>query len=246
MKLVVTQPNYLPWLGYFAQLNACDHLVVLDDVQFARREWQNRNKIVNRDGKVSFVTLPIRKAPRSTNINEIRVSEDFKFDQHLDKFASYYRFDRHNDPRSLLLSSILDNSILDSSPTLSVLNTSIFQKISSLAGINFSLSFSSQLFSTNDDIEKQTPTERILSICQKLGADVYLSSPGAKHYMDKELFKFYDSSIQVLWQKFTHKPYARGLGNQPFVPYLSIVDYICNSDLSSLKIYLAACHDESF
>ena len=244
MKIVITQPNYLPWLGYFAQINSCDQFVVLDDVQFARREWQNRNRIINREGKISFLTLPIKKAPRSTKINEIRVAEGFDFKQHLAVISDFYQLKERNSEMAAVLASILDNSLLDSSINLSCLNTHIFEKICNLAGIKPVILYSSQVYPIlgNDNLE--TPTERLLNICKQLGADVYLSSPGAKQYMQSELYKFQDCSIEVLWQNFCHKSYGQSISGKPFMPFMSIIDYICNSDIASLRSYLEACHFE--
>ena len=90
MKVVITQPNYLPWLGYFAQLQASDVWVVLDDVQYSRREWQNRNRIVGPYINPSYLSLPIKKAPRCSLINEIHISSDFKPSDHLSLISTFY------------------------------------------------------------------------------------------------------------------------------------------------------------
>lgn len=244
MKIAITQPNYLPWLGYFAQLNACDHLVVLDDVQFARREWQNRNRIINRQGLVSFLTLPTRKAPRSSRINEMCVSKDFSFVKHLNLISAYYRlFDGKNDTLKFL-ESLLDDNLLQASANLSILNTSLFCQISSHAQICFDISFSSQICPVSFSQDSITPTERLLEICKKLDARTYLSSFGARHYMEEELFKFRDSSVEIVWQKFNHRPYISSTLSHNFVSHMSVVDYICNSSLSTLKEYVQNCHYE--
>ena len=50
MRLSILQPSYLPWLGFFDQMIRADTFVFLDDVQFTRRDWRNRNKIRTREG----------------------------------------------------------------------------------------------------------------------------------------------------------------------------------------------------
>ena len=59
-KVAIHQPNYLPWLGYFAKIKKCDIFVFLDDVQFSKNSWQNRVHIKSPNGK-QFLTQPLNK-----------------------------------------------------------------------------------------------------------------------------------------------------------------------------------------
>ena len=58
--LAISQPTYLPWLGYFALINASKKIIFLDDVQLNSRSWQQRNRIINND-KISYLTVPVKK-----------------------------------------------------------------------------------------------------------------------------------------------------------------------------------------
>ena len=84
MIILITQPTFLPWLGYFDQIRIADKVVFLDSVQFARRSWQNRNRIINQTGDEVMITLPLKKAPRDTIIKNIEVSKSFN----LEKFSN--------------------------------------------------------------------------------------------------------------------------------------------------------------
>ena len=46
MIVLITQPTFLPWIGYFDQMRLADIIVFLDSVQYERRGWHNRNRIV--------------------------------------------------------------------------------------------------------------------------------------------------------------------------------------------------------
>ena len=59
-RLVVLQPSYLPWIGYFEQMTRSDQFIFLDDVQFTRRDWRNRNKIRTKDGW-AWLTVPVEQ-----------------------------------------------------------------------------------------------------------------------------------------------------------------------------------------
>ena len=58
MIVAVHQPQYLPWLGYFHKIDRADHFVLLDNVQFKKNEWQNRNKIKTAQGW-QWLTVPV-------------------------------------------------------------------------------------------------------------------------------------------------------------------------------------------
>ena len=47
MRVGIIQSNYIPWRGYFDFIDDVDLFIYLDDVQFTKRDWRNRNKIKN-------------------------------------------------------------------------------------------------------------------------------------------------------------------------------------------------------
>ena len=96
--VVVTQPTYLPWLGYFEQLARADVFVFLDTVQFARRSWQSRNRLKDSRDQSFWLTVPVTKQPRETALRDIRIHATENWaDSHLSSLqyhlgkAPYYR-----------------------------------------------------------------------------------------------------------------------------------------------------------
>ena len=70
-KVVIHQPEYLPWINLFIKMSLCEKFVFLDNVQYARRSFQNRN-IINANNQLSYITVPIEYSDRDTLINEIK------------------------------------------------------------------------------------------------------------------------------------------------------------------------------
>ena len=58
MRITILQPSYLPWLGYFEQMSRSDKFVLLDDVQYTRRDWRNRNRVRVKKGW-AWLTVPV-------------------------------------------------------------------------------------------------------------------------------------------------------------------------------------------
>ena len=79
MKATILQPNYIPWIGYFELIKHTDVFVFLDDVQFTKRDWRNRNYI-NLNNKKYLLSIPvITKGRFNQKINEVKFfSQNFK------------------------------------------------------------------------------------------------------------------------------------------------------------------------
>jgi hypothetical protein len=74
--VVVLQPGYLPWLGFFDQMRRCDIFVYYDDVQFDKNGWRNRNRIKTAQGPL-WLTVPVRQAGRAgQRIDEVEIECD--------------------------------------------------------------------------------------------------------------------------------------------------------------------------
>ena len=75
MKVAISQSNYLPWRGYFDQINFVDHFVRYDEVQYTRRDWRNRNRIKTSQG-LTWITVPVvTKGLFSQRVDETQVSD---------------------------------------------------------------------------------------------------------------------------------------------------------------------------
>ena len=81
MKIAITQPTFLPWQGYFALISHVDEVVFLDDVQFEKRSWQQRNKIKFLEKEIILTVPVISKNKFHQRINEVNI----------DSKASYIR-----------------------------------------------------------------------------------------------------------------------------------------------------------
>jgi hypothetical protein len=73
MRVTILQPSYLPWLGFFEQMSRSDKFVLLDDVQYTRRDWRNRNRIRVDEGWI-WLTVPVlQKNKFAQNLLETRI-----------------------------------------------------------------------------------------------------------------------------------------------------------------------------
>ncbi|WP_212934372.1 WbqC family protein [Robertmurraya siralis] len=217
------QPTYLPWLGYFHMIAKVDLFVFLDDVQFSKRSWQQRNKIaVNSSEK--YLTIPVKnKGLREQNINEVRIDNDSKWqNQHIQLIKySYSKYPFFNDIERILshynyrkeyLSDFTINLIVD---------------IAEQFGLSTPIIKSSELPVCGKR------SEYLYEICKYVNASEYLSAAGSREYIEQEGI-FEDKEIMINYHQSEPYKYVQ-YGTNSFIPYLSVIDYIANQGFSSFS-----------
>lgn len=221
------QPNYLPWAGLFNLVANVDQFVFLDDVQFTKRTWQQRNRILM-NGRETMLTVPVQVKGRfSQLINEVCIDNSRPWTRkHLGTLESAYA--RH--PHAATALELL-NDCLNPVPGMLVdNNTRIIKAIATALGLTPTFLFSSDLNVSG------AKSARLLQICQELGADTYLSANGSRGYIEEEGI-FGESEVTVRYQNFVPQPYPQA-GVTEFVPYLSMVDVLANLGTDGAREYV--------
>jgi hypothetical protein len=217
MRAVVLQPTYLPWIGYFGMIDIADTFVFYDDVQFSVQSWQQRNKIKSANGNWIWLSVPIvRKFGQ--NINEVRINNttNWKKKHWASIYQSYTKAPCFNE-----YEEEIERIFQIEWEYLSDLNISLIKKLSELLGIRIPEFIKS---SESGDITGQK-TDRLLLVLEKIGADEYISGPGAKGYIDIDGFK--EKGMKLYWYEFQHPVYPQIRGE--FIPYLSAIDLLFNT-----------------
>lgn len=223
MKVAIHQPQYLPWVGYFDKIDQVDCFVLLDDVQFKKNEWQNRNRIKTATGW-QWLTVPVLQRS-SQRICEVRINPTVPWARkHLQALTSNYGsapfFDLHR--------PFFEEVYAREWTLLLDLNMATITYLAEALGIRAKLVLASSL-PVPPECEA---TDRLVAICQAVGGDTYLSGVGGRGYLDHTRFE--EAGIQVLFQAFRTSPYPQRFGT--FVPDLSIVDLLFNCNGDSLHI----------
>ena len=88
----IIQPGYIPWLGFFDLLKLADVFVIYDDVQFDRRGWRNRNRILSPNGKPHWLTIPVEKKGNYNQlIKDVKIVDENWAKNHLETIRHFYR-----------------------------------------------------------------------------------------------------------------------------------------------------------
>ena len=218
--MIVTnhQPQFLPYLGFFHKVANADVLVLLDDVQFMDRHFQQRNVIKMQTGSL-LLTVPVAKQ-RFQLIQHVQIAPVHNWRR---KMWSTIQTSYGAAPHFKALAPELRAIILEGAHThLLALDIDLMQWAFRVLGITVPIRLSSELGlpKTNG------PNEHHIAICRAVGADTYLSGPGGREYMDLALFE--QAKIAVQFQSYTMKPYPQQFPQHGFIPNLAVVDALFN------------------
>lgn len=212
----IMQPTYLPWLGYFDLLDQADVFVILDSVQFAKRSWQQRNRIKTSNGELVLTVPVLTKGRRDQRIDEVLIEPSARFgSQHLGSIRAAYskapQFTAQFPP-------IRD--LLEAPPArLADLNLSLVDHFRRFLGIETPLVRSSTLAVSGSKVDL------LIAICKEAGAARYLSPLGSKVYIDENNL-FAANGIELAYHNYRHPVYRQLFGG--FLPYMSILDLVMN------------------
>jgi len=226
MRVAISQPTYLPWLGYFDLIDQVDRFVLLDNVQFEKQSWQQRNQIKSATG-LQWLTVPVEFRGRlSQQIREVQIRDGSFGKDHLRAVELAYRrtpfFEEHYPVLAAYLQSVRDGSLLLD------LNLELLKWLLKTMGISTPLFLASQI-----SVEGKR-TELLVALCRNLGGDTYLSAPGSAVYLLNEIGIMSQAGIEVLFHGYAHPEYKQRF--PPFVPYASALDLLFNEGPRSLEI----------
>jgi hypothetical protein len=222
MRVTIHQPEHLPWLGLFHKINMVDVYVVLDNVQFRKNYFQNRNKIRTKMGWC-WLTVPV-KIKFGQLIDEVLI--DNRNDRWKKKYWDTIYFSYKSQPFFNIYADTLRHIIYNDYERIEDLN---FVLINTL--LNF-LAIKTKIVKASDLDVKGKGTSLLLDICLKTGATTYISGISGKEYLTVE--DFAKSGIEVAYQEFHHPIYTQI--SEPFVPCMSAVDLLFQYGEKSLEI----------
>lgn len=226
MIVTIHQPQYLPWLGYFDKADRAEVFILLDDVQFKKNEWQNRNKIRTSQGW-QWLTVPVLH-DFGQKINEVRINNK------IDWKKSHFKALQMNYSKAPFYHQYIAEFELIYKKDWEFLvdiNVYFIERMLEFLGMKTKIVLSSQ-FKVMEDA-----TQRLVELCRKYKATTYISGKDGQKYMDDKLFK--ESNIQIVTQDYRHPVYSQQWNNESekgFLSHMSIVDVLFNHGPDSLKI----------
>ncbi len=213
MRAAIMQPYIFPYIGYFQLIKASDIFVLYDNIQFTKKGWINRNRILV-NGEPEYISFPLKKDSDFLNVDQRYLAESFVTDKvkMLRKIENAYRKAPHFQGVTPIVRDILDY------PETNLFKY-IFHSLKIICeylGIQTEIIASSNVNADHDLKGKS----RVLAICEALHADEYLNPIGGTELYDKE--EFIKTGVTLGFVKPAEIQYPQ-FGKEQ-VPYLSIID----------------------
>jgi len=225
--VVITQPTYLPWLGYFEQMARADKFIFLDSVQFERRSWQCRNRLKDAREEPFWLTVPLQAQPQSTLIQDIRISTDQPHwrKKHLVSLQTCFA----HAPFFPAVFPAFQQWLEADQAMLAELNIAGIKMTAELLGLRPQFLRASQLGVNG------RRSELLVNLCRAVGATHYYSALGSKSYLEEVLFT--EHQISVAFQTWEHPAYTQS--GITFVSHLAAVDALMNLGPAATRALLS-------
>jgi hypothetical protein len=219
MRCAIGQPTFLPWIGWFDLVDQSDVMIILDDVQFSKQSWQQRNRVRTANG-LEFLSVPVKTAGRLyQRIIDCRIADDRFVKKTVGTLQANYSRAPFFSETFAELAHILTFGA--STASLLELNCELILWMAKKLDVTTSMIRASALAAPG------RRGEHVAAICECVGADTYISPPGAEAYLNEDRNAFDRRGIAITIHVFDHPEYPQCF--VPFMPYASALDLIFNA-----------------
>jgi hypothetical protein len=233
MKIAVMQPYFLPYLGYWQLITAANKFVFFDVVQYNRKSWMNRNRIIHPDNTTGyqFVSVPISKHVKGTQVSNVKINNSVKWkEEFFGKLTIYKHLGAKN--YSVLL-ALFSDILSKKHDSLLELTIQITGAICHLLSVEFDYEIASELSFDKATVEE--PGDWALNITKSLNGTEYINPYGGFHLFDEGKYKSHGIKLSFLKPKL--KAYSQ-IPKRSFVEGLSILDILMFNDLSEVLSFI--------
>lgn len=223
-RIAIVQSSYIPWKGYFDLIRSVDEFILLDDVQFTRRDWRTRNRIKTQHGP-AWLTIPVlNKGRYLQTIQDTVVADDRWKSKHWATLRASYARSPFFDHYAPTLAGLYDTPVPEE--RLSTINHRFILALCECLGITTPVTWST------DYGASEGKNERLLELCRKAGATDYLSGPNAQGYLDEAMFA--RAGVSVAFADYSGYPeYPQP--HPPFDHHVSVVDLLFSRGPDALQ-----------
>ncbi len=220
--VAIMQPYFLPYIGYFQLIEAVDVFVVYDNIKYTKKGWINRNRLLQ-NGKDVMFSLPLKKDSDALDVVQRELAADFDRNKLLNQFIEVYR----RAPYFVQVFPLLERIVRCTESNLfRYIHHSIIE-ICAYLGSKTDIRISSGI-NIDHALKGQ---DKVLAICDALGASTYVNAIGGLELYSREVFK--DHGIELKFIKSS--PFEYPQFGAPFVPFLSMIDVLMFNSLDAVR-----------
>lgn len=226
-KIAIMQPYIFPYIGYFQLINSVDEFIIYDNIQYTKKGWINRNRILA-NGKDQLITLPIKKDSDYLNIVNRELSESWDKDKN--KILNIIRSTYHKAPYFSEIYKLISKCLNNEEKNLykfifdSIININEFLEIKTKIIVSSTINIDHSLKSK----------DKVIALCKARNASIYINAIGGMDLYNKEEFKQHQIDLSFI----KSNPIEYKQFNNEFIPWLSIIDVMMFNSKDQIKEYL--------
>ncbi len=228
MKLAIMQPYLFPYIGYYQLIHAADKFIAYDDVNFIKQGWINRNSILA-NGKLIIFSVPLDNQSSFSKINETNISQKL-YPIWKKKFIKTIQQNYNKAPFYKEVFPIIESVFNIETCNIAELAVNSLKLVSNYLDITTVFEDTSAIYQ-NQNLSSQ---DRIIDLCEKETATIYINSIGGQELYSKK--EFLKKNIKLHFLKTGTINYNQF--NSEFVPNLSIIDVLMFNDVPTINEFL--------
>lgn len=221
------QPYFFPYIGYFQLINSVDEFIIYDNIQYTKKGWVNRNRILVNQ-KDDYISIPLKKDSDFLNVNERFLADTWSSDRKkiLNRIVESYRKSPHFESAYILVENCLN---FDDHNLFNFVYNSLKETLNYLS-VKTKVIVSSSLV-IDHDLKSEN---KVLEICRNQGATSYINPIGGVNLYSKEKFEI--NGIKLHFQKSNFIEYSQF--KNEFIPWLSIIDVLMFNSKEEVNYFL--------
>lgn len=230
-RLGIMQPYFFPYLGYFSLIAATDRWIVFDPVQYIRKGWMNRNRVLKQGGGVKYVGVTMAPHSRDTLIKDMRLSTDIDHREQLVRHLDHYKNARA--PFYADVVAVIEACFASGEDRL----VPFLVRCLSLTCEHIGIPFQCEVYSEMD-LEHEpahAPGDWALNVSSTLKVATYINPPGGREIFETKAFR--DKGVELLFLEQELTPYDQR--SPGFEPGLSIIDVMMFNEPAAIRAMLA-------
>jgi hypothetical protein len=229
MKLGIMQPYFFPYIGYFQLMNTVDEYIVYDNIEYTKKGWINRNRILI-EGKPCLITLPLKNDHDNLQIKDRFLASDWAVSREelLRRIIAAYR----KAPLYDAVFPLVEKILLDDSMNLFTFLARSLYMIKGYLGIETPLLISSTI-PINHNLRSE---DKVIAFCKARNADMYINPIGGTALYNRDRFEKEGIDLRFV---FTDYIQYKQFGDD-FVSSLSILDVMMFNTVEKIKEFLNA------
>lgn len=214
-KVAIMQPYFFPYMGYFHLLNSVDEFVIYDNIQYTKKGWINRNRILV-NGKDKLISLPLKKDSDYLNVIDRKLSDNWNVEKV--KLLNLIKSSYKKSPQYSIIFPIIEKCIQFSDNNLFNFILNSLTQLNSFLEIDTKVTISSTI---NIDHTLKSK-DKVIAICKNLNATTYINAIGGQELYNVKDFKNHELDLKFIKSSLlNYKQYKN-----EFIPWLSILDIL--------------------